>query len=100
MDLLASLDKLMEQAAYRLSTGRIRECVRSLRGITGDRWVDGAADWKFTDDEAHRTRPYPMGFYANDPNLYWAIGWGMHDRMLPWERWLVMRVFKTAKERA
>jgi hypothetical protein len=89
-----------ERIAYKLSTALVRECVRSLRGVTGDDWRDAPADWKFTDDEAHRTRPYPMGFYANDPRLYWAMGWGMSVEMWPWERWLVMRVFGAAKERS
>ena len=76
----------MEQLAYAFSTTRVRECVNSLRS--------GKDDWDFRDGEAHRTKPYPMGFYANDRRLYWAIGWGSSVLMFPWERWLVMHTFR------
>lgn len=82
------MSKLLERLALRFSTAKVRECVRSLTA--------GKDDWRFTDKEAHRTRPYPMGFYADDPRIYWAIGWGMSEHMFPWERWIVRK----AKARA
>jgi hypothetical protein len=76
-------EEIIEEMARAISTKRVRECVDSLKS--------GKDDWRITAKEAHRIKPYPMGFYADDPNLYWAIGWGMSDRMFPWERWLVRR---------
>lgn len=71
-----------ETLAFLLSCREVRDCVNSLRA--------GKDDWRH-ENGWHRTRPYPMGFYPNDPNLYYARGWGMHHRMFPWERWLVRR---------
>ncbi len=73
----------LERAALFFSTAEVRECVKSLRA--------GIDDWRFGLKETHRTRPYPMGFYNGDRNLYYARGWGMHWPMWPWERWLVRR---------
>lgn len=86
------MTNLRERLATLFSTPRVRECVESLRS--------GEDDWGFKEDEAHRTKPYPMGFYTDDDRLYWAIGWGMSCPMWPWERWLVMRAFHAAKDRA
>lgn len=73
----------IERLAYRLSSRRVRDCYDSLLGTDV---------WKVKGNGIHRIKPYPMGFYDDDPNLYWAIGWGCHDWMMPHERWLVRRV--------
>jgi hypothetical protein len=86
---MSRLTKLAERIAAALAAGRVRECIRSLQG--------GKDDWHFLKGEAHRTKPYPMGFYANDPNLYWAIGWGMHTRMGPSSRWLLRRILRASQ---
>jgi len=83
-------ETLAERIAFKFSTRKVRECVRSL----------GKDEWRLSDTEAHRTQPYPMGFYVDDANLYWAIGWGTHWSMWPWERWLVLRAFRAALNEA
>jgi hypothetical protein len=77
----------LQSLARTLSTKRVKEAYDSL--VTGHgEW--GRADWRVeASGEAHRTRPYPMGFYPDDPNLYYAIGWGCHEHMFPHERWLL-----------
>jgi hypothetical protein len=80
------VERLLQRIAYALSVGRVRECINSIRG--------GEDDWQFQPKEAHRTKPYPMGFYDDDSNLYWAISWGMSTLMFPWERWLLRRELK------
>lgn len=77
--------RLAERLGLMLSRKRIRECVASLRS-TKDDWTSRSVK-----DGWHRPAPYPMGFYPDDPNLYYAIGWGSSVHMWPWERWLVRR---------
>jgi hypothetical protein len=86
------LVELAEWTVLALSAGKARECIQSLKSETGD--------WQFAKGEAHRTRPYPMGFYANDRNLYWAIGWGCHTYLWPWERWLLRRILNVRAKAA
>jgi hypothetical protein len=81
------MKKLAERVAFALSSGKAREAIKSILG--------GEDDWRFEPHEAHRTRPYPMGFYDNDHNIYWAIGWGHHDYTFPWERWILRRLVRT-----
>ena len=77
-------EELAARLARRLATPRVREIYDSL--------VSGKHDWEFKPNgEANRTRPYPAGFYPDDPNLYYAISWGCHEYMFPHERWLVRR---------
>jgi hypothetical protein len=87
-----TLIALAQAVAFAFSTKRVRECFTSLLGTKDD--------WQLKNGEGHRTKPYPMGFYPNDKNLYWAIGWGMHEPMFPWERWLVRRAAAVRELRA
>lgn len=63
-----------------LTFGEVRECVDSI--LRGDRWLRKG-------NEFRRANRYPMGFYLDDPNLYFARGWGAHVALFWHERWLI-----------
>ena len=80
---MSKIEELAEKVAFSLSSSLVKECVISLR--RGDEWLPGVKG-------LHRIKPYPMGFYLDDPRLYYALGWGNSEHMFPHERWLVRRV--------
>lgn len=75
-----------ERFAFLLSTARVQECILSLQN--GDIWQ------RLEDEGIHRHKPYPMGFYPDNPNLYYALGWGTHEHLFSYEQWLIRRVAK------
>ena len=54
------------------------------------------SDWvEKSSGSIHRIEPFPMGFYPDDNNLYYANGWGKHYRMWFWEKWLIERSIRS-----
>jgi hypothetical protein len=67
-----------------LSTSRVKEACDSMAKQPGN-WSTRR------DGEIERVKPYPMSFHpdfgrGHMNNIYWAIGWGTHQSLFPWER--------------
>ena len=76
------IERAIERVAYFCAGSMAKE---AIDGIRAGQW-----QWR-ADGGIHRDLPYPMGFYLNDPNLYYARGWGCHIRPTPLSRWLLRR---------
>lgn len=83
------MDKTPEQIARFFSTSVVRCAVDSVL----------AGNWKRKPGEWSTVTPYPMGVHDNEPNrIYYAKGWGAHQDLWPWERWLLRRAILQAQE--
>lgn len=80
-------DELIARIAKAFSTRLVREALDDL----------SLSNWEiFGDGRFSRTRPCPTTLYPDDDNLYYAWGWGMHQWLWPWERWLLRRCITAA----
>lgn len=63
-----------------------------VRGVLKD---GRPSNWKVdAEGTVSRTLPFPVCLYPDDSNLYWARGWGCHQWLWPWERWLLRRTVR------
>lgn len=85
----ATLSDRLEELGLMFSSAVVKRAVASAK----------AGLWRYDKGEWFTLKPHPMGIYDSDQKrIFYAIGWGRHEVLWPWERWVLRRALATLQD--